>query len=168
MTADPFIDSLTNKTSPVPYDQVIVLSQKIINDSFYNMWVLADDTSPIRSINLKTRDGQTLTGKLKAPTIIVNVVDYTYMLYFQWNFNSGSMTLYTTDNPNDPTTKTFDLTNWVVAFGTTMSTTPAKSHPDTPNSIFSEGNYPTIRPELCQLCKTDGCAGYIFSCQVIY
>ncbi|RSL48510.1 hypothetical protein CEP54_012868 [Fusarium duplospermum] len=52
---------------------------------------------------------------------MVNVVDYTYMLYFQWNFKSGTMTLFTTDNPNDPTTKTFDLTKRVVAFGTALT-----------------------------------------------
>jgi len=121
MGSDPFIDSLTNKASPVPYDQAIFLSQKTINDAFYNMWLLADPTSPVRSINIKTRDGETLQGALNAPTVIVNVVDFSYMLYFQWNFKSGQMSLFTTDNPNDPTMKTFDVTNWIVAFGTSLS-----------------------------------------------
>lgn len=120
--SDAFIQSLVNKTSPKPYNQAVILSQKTINAAFANMWALADPTSPMRSINLQTRDGEKLQGELLAPTIIVNVVDFTYMLYFQWNFKSGTMTLFTTDNPSDPTTKTFDLTKWVVAFGTALST----------------------------------------------
>ncbi|EEU35081.1 uncharacterized protein NECHADRAFT_82426 [Fusarium vanettenii 77-13-4] len=118
---DPFIQSLVNKTSPKPYNQTVILSQKTINAAFANMWALADPTSPMRNITLQTRDGEKLQGELLAPTIIVNVVDFTYMLYFQWNFKSGTMTLFTTDNPNDPTTKTFDLTKWVVAFGTALT-----------------------------------------------
>jgi hypothetical protein len=127
-TDDPFINSLVSKTSAAPYDQAIFLSQKIINDAFANMWALADPTSPIRSIDIKTRDGQSITAQLKAPTVIVNVVDYSYMLYFQWNFASGAMTLYTTDNPNDPTTITFDVSNWTVAFGTSLSMHSCRLH----------------------------------------
>lgn len=119
---DPFVQSLVNKTSPIPYNQAVILSQKTINMAFSNMWILADPTSPIRTINIQTRDGEKLQGDLLAPTVIVNVVDFTHMLYFQWNFKSGSMTLYTSDDPNDPTTKTFDLSEWVVAFGTALST----------------------------------------------
>lgn len=115
-----FLDSLTNKTSPEPYDQVIFLSQATINAAFHSMWLLADDTSPIRSLDIKTRDGEEISGKLNAPTVIVNVVDFSYMLYFQWNFKSGTMKLYTTDNPNNPTMKTFDVSNWIVAFGTKL------------------------------------------------
>ncbi|KAI5461886.1 hypothetical protein BGZ63DRAFT_356267 [Mariannaea sp. PMI_226] len=118
---DPFIQSLVGKTTPTPYNQAVILSQKTINSAFSNMWLLADPTSPIRSIAISTRDGEKLQGELLAPTVIVNVVDFTYMLYFQWNFKSGSMTLYTTDDPNNPTTKTFDLTQWTVAFGTSLT-----------------------------------------------
>lgn len=120
-TDDPFINSLISKCSPAPYDQVIFLSQKTINDAFANMWALADPTSPIRSIDITTRDQETIKGKLKPPTVIINVVDADTMIYFQWNFESGSMTLFTTDNPNDPTTKTFDVSNWTVAFSTKLS-----------------------------------------------
>jgi len=121
MSTDPFITSLNSKCSPSPYDQALFLSQKIVNDGFNNMWLLADPTSPMRSVSIKTRDGSNITGILNAPTVIVNVVDFTAMLYFQWNFKSGSMTLYTTDDPNNPSTVTFKVDNWTVAFTTSLS-----------------------------------------------
>ncbi|KAJ6111870.1 hypothetical protein N7523_007931 [Penicillium sp. IBT 18751x] len=115
---DPFVNSLVNKTAPDPYQQAIFLSQKTINRAFLNMWELADPSSPIRSLNVRDRAGNRVTATLKAPTVLINVADNNaFMAYLQWNFDQGQMTLYTSDDPNDPATKTFDVANWVYAFG---------------------------------------------------
>ncbi|GIK05329.1 hypothetical protein Aspvir_009436 [Aspergillus viridinutans] len=85
------------------------------------MWAIADPSSSIRRIQIKTRSGEAILGQLKAPTVIVNVTDFNSMLYFQWNFSSGTMNLYTTEDPNNPDMKTFDLSGWTVAFRTSLS-----------------------------------------------
>lgn len=116
--SDPFVNSLVNKVAPDPYQQAIFLSQKTINQAFRNMWELADPASPIRYVKVQDRAGNTLTASLKPPTVLINVADNNnFMAYLQWNFDQGQMKLFTSANPSDPTIKTFDVSNWVYAFG---------------------------------------------------
>jgi hypothetical protein len=117
----PFVNSLVNKAAPDPYQQTIFLSQNTINHAFRNMWQLADPSSPIRSVNVRDRAGNTLTATLNPPTVLINVADNSgFMAYMQWNFDQGQIKLFTSANPSDPTMKTFDVSNWVYAFGSNI------------------------------------------------
>ena len=115
----PFMNSLINKANPSPYDQAIFLSEKTMNEGFANMWVFAEPNSPIRYCNIEARDGQYLRATLKAPTVIINVINNAPTLYFQWNFDKGVMGLY--QHITDPNPTEIDVTNWIVAFATTLS-----------------------------------------------
>jgi len=118
--ADPFTNSLVYKTSPIPWHQLLVLSQSLIDDAFWNMWAISDPTSPIKTFNMTVRGGGSMAGQLDAPQISLNVTSLIPQLYYLLKFQSGTLTLYTSDDPNDPTEKEWDVSGWVLAFPVTI------------------------------------------------
>lgn len=100
--ADAFNQSLVYKTNPDPWHQLVILSQSMINDAYWNMWAISDASSPIHKIAMKDRAGDTLTAKLEAPEVLVNVLNLSPQLWYILKFASGTMDLYTTDDPNNP------------------------------------------------------------------
>jgi hypothetical protein len=121
--ADTFTSSLVGKTNPSPYNQAIILSQIMIDNAFYNMWLLADDDSPLRKFKKKLKGSdESIDVKLAAPTIQLQVTTIDPQLYFMLNIKSGSVTLYASDDDDDDTTDTWDTTDWVVAFSVKIGT----------------------------------------------
>jgi hypothetical protein len=111
-----FAWSQTHRTNPNPYDQIIVLSQKTINDELYNMWAVAPDDSPLLSYSLHLRDGQTLDCQLDAPVISLQVNNQeSVQLYYYLKMLSGTLKLYVSNDPADLTMKSFDTTDWSIA-----------------------------------------------------
>ncbi|KAK0630858.1 hypothetical protein B0T17DRAFT_616462 [Bombardia bombarda] len=104
------------RTNPNPYDQIIVLSQKTINDELYNMWAVAPDDSPLLSYTLTLRDGQSLNCELNAPVISLQVNNQeSVQLYYYLQMLSGSLKLYVSNDPANMEMKTFDTTDWSIA-----------------------------------------------------
>ncbi|KAL1967188.1 hypothetical protein VTN77DRAFT_3479 [Rasamsonia byssochlamydoides] len=110
-----FTSSFVNKTNPDPYQQIIVLSQAMINDAFKNMWLIADDDSPIRHFKRKTRSGS-IDVTLGQPRVQLQVTTVDPQLYFMLSMTSGSLHLYVSDDPEDDSTKDWEIDNWVFAF----------------------------------------------------
>lgn len=112
-----FTNSLINGTNPNPYEQILVLSQKMINDAFYNMWVIADDDTPLHRFETSTRGGDTIdVEELGAPSVQLQVTTVDPQLYFLLPLTSGSMKLYTSSDPTDDTHVDIDIEDWVCAF----------------------------------------------------
>jgi len=124
-----FENSLFDKTSPEPWNQLIALSRETINQSLkalYEVTKAKDPMSqPLCHIELKTRTGgATLVANLNPCQVIPNVDFHgpeddakgIPMLYFQWNFASGEMVLPAAYGGT--ATKKFDVRGWKVAFGT--------------------------------------------------
>jgi hypothetical protein len=112
-----FIDSLITKTNPTPYHQLVVLSQLMINNGLYNMWAIADDSSPLHTLPDVTVDGAggLPDGQLKAPIIRLHVASMDGpQLWYYVNFDSGTLKLYDTEK-ND-TMKSWDVSGWSFAF----------------------------------------------------
>lgn len=124
MASNNFEQSLLGLTNSSPWDQAIFLSSQTINDAFKNMFYLAKATDPkfkpVCYIDMNTRVGK-IQATLKPSTVILNVEQPKGPpIYFQWNIDSGVMSLYTSDDPNDYTTTDFNISGWTVAFTTRM------------------------------------------------
>lgn len=112
-----FTQSQVYKTNPNPYDQIIVLSQATINESFANMWAIAPDDSPLLSFAKTQRDGQYINGTLAAPRISLQAQQRDLqLLYYYLNFDSGTLKLYVSDDSNDSTMTEFDISGWIICF----------------------------------------------------
>lgn len=124
-----FENSLIDKSSPEPWNQLIALSRETINEGLKDLYEVtkAKDpmSTPVCHIDLKSRTSDAhLIANLNPSQVIPNV-DYSGpaddpekvpMLYFQWNFESGTLTLPADYVGTD--TKIFDVRGWKVAFGT--------------------------------------------------
>jgi hypothetical protein len=111
-----FTNSFINGTNPTPYEQILVLSQKMINDAFNNMWVIADDDSPLHHFKTSTRGGDKIDTDLGPPSVQLQVTTVDPQLYFLLPLTSGSMTHYLSNDPDDDTHVDIDIENWVCAF----------------------------------------------------
>ncbi|KAK3373916.1 hypothetical protein B0T24DRAFT_679302 [Lasiosphaeria ovina] len=117
-----FTYSQVYKTNPNPYDQIIVLSQKTINDELFNMWAVAPDDSPLLSYTLNLRDGQSLSSQLDAPVISLQVNNQeSVQLYYYLKMLSGTLKLYVSNDPADMDMKEFDTTDWSIAIPVKIS-----------------------------------------------
>ena len=114
-----FQNSLVNDTTPQPYDQLIVLSQEMINTAFYNMWKWAPSKSQLKNFNYTSPDGS-CTGTLNAPKISLHVTTTDPELYYFMEFSSGTVSLYT-NPPPDNTLTTLDAKGLIFAFPVTLS-----------------------------------------------
>lgn len=114
--SSPFLQSQVNKTNPDPYQQIVVLSQATINDTLYNMWLLAPDDSPLLAFKEKIRGAGSIDTKLAAPKISLQVTTADPQLYYLLEFESGTLELYVSNDDDDDTKKSFDVSGWVFAF----------------------------------------------------
>lgn len=113
--------SLINQTDPSPYAQVIVLAQSMINDAFQNMWILADDDSPMKHFKKASRGGDSLDVYLGAPNVSLQVTTRDPELYYYLVMNSGKVKLYLSDDPDDDSNVEWPVNNWVFAFSVKIS-----------------------------------------------
>ena len=117
-----YIKSLIEKTNPEPYEQIIVLSQKMINAAFHNMWILADDKSPLRHVNQKNRAQEFIETDLGPPKVQLQVTTDDPELYYLLKMTKGSLKIYTTNDPNDQTAIEWQIKDWVFAFSVKIGT----------------------------------------------
>ncbi|KAK6526112.1 hypothetical protein TWF281_011149 [Arthrobotrys megalospora] len=108
-----------NDTNPYPYDQLVVLSQSLINDSFHNMHLLADDSDPIKRFHYGKQNDEHdhVNVQLAAPTIQLQATKNFPQLYFIMNMISGTLHLdVSSEDDDDSIWKDYDTTGWVFAF----------------------------------------------------
>ncbi|PVF91370.1 hypothetical protein CPB86DRAFT_770749 [Serendipita vermifera] len=106
-------------TNPTPYHQLIVQSQRMINDAFWNMWAIADQNSPLHSLEVNVDNVGGLKGKLDAPVLSLKVTSSVPNLYFLVTFKSGELKLNTSD-------KTWTTNAWVFSFPVNIGTNVLK------------------------------------------
>jgi hypothetical protein len=145
-----FNSSFVNKTNPSPYGQIIVLSQGMINRAFKQMWKLADDDSPLKTFTKNLRDGS-MDVKLKAPSVHIHVTTPDPLLYFLMSMKSGSLTLYTSEDADDNTTKTWDVTDWIFAFSVTIAQKKIDKNSTEYSDVMSQMGLPEEDFSLAQL-----------------
>ncbi|KAI0148181.1 hypothetical protein F4776DRAFT_606501 [Hypoxylon sp. NC0597] len=143
--SDAFTRSLVQRTNPSPYDQVIFLSQEMINKAFHNMWALTlkRNPSPLREFKKSYRTGD-IDIKLDAPTIKLMVTTrQDPQLYFMLNMKSGTIATYVSSNPDDDTKKKFDVTGWKFGFAVKLaSKTVEKNDPRFSAAVTQAGFSP--------------------------
>ncbi|KAI1490629.1 hypothetical protein F5X96DRAFT_669502 [Biscogniauxia mediterranea] len=110
-----FQDSYVTDTSPYPYDQIIVLSQKVINAGFKNMWKIAqgDDDSPLKHFK-KTSHGEYIDSDVGVPSVKVHVESRGPILYFLLSLTRGELVVY--ENDDSDNLLKFDIKDWILAF----------------------------------------------------
>ena len=111
-----YISSLIEKTNPEPYEQIIVLCQKMINEAFNNMWMLADDDSPLSHFKYKNRAGEYIDTDLGPPKVQLVVTTDDPQLYYLLAMSQGSLKIYTTDDADDPADIEWTIDGWIFAF----------------------------------------------------
>lgn len=113
-------DTYASKTNPDPYDQIIVLSQKVINAGFKTMWKLAqaDDDSPLKHFK-KSIHGQYIDSDVGVPSVRLHVGSKEPMLHFLLSLTKGKLSVYESDESEDALE--WDIKNWVLAFNVTIS-----------------------------------------------
>ncbi|KAL5592277.1 hypothetical protein FOBRF1_013303 [Fusarium oxysporum] len=115
--------SYISSTDPNPFHQLIVLSQKTINDAFKNMWSLAqlDDESPLTHFKEKLRSGDYLDTDIGIPSVQLQVTTKDPMLYFMLRMTSGTLFLYLTEDPDNDSHIEWPINDWVFAFSVTLA-----------------------------------------------
>ena len=123
--SDAYTLSLIGKTNPEPYEQIIVLSQKMINEAFHNMWTLADHDSPLHHFEYEERSGEYIKTDLGPPKVQLHVTTQQTQLYYLLAMNKGSLKIYTTKVKKDNDHIEWVIKDWVVAFSVTIGTAHA-------------------------------------------
>ncbi|KAB2569531.1 hypothetical protein DBV05_g11796 [Lasiodiplodia theobromae] len=109
--------SFFDYTNPEPYHQLVVQSQKMINAAFWNMWMLADDQSPMHMLTVSVPGVGSIESKLGEPTIKLHVESNSPTLYYLVKCHSGTLKLVVgNDAP-----KSWDVSDWVFAFPVTVT-----------------------------------------------
>ncbi|KEY75552.1 hypothetical protein BA78_0796 [Aspergillus fumigatus] len=113
-------DNFVSRTNPDPYDQIIVLSQKVINAGFKNMWKLAqgDDDSPLTHFK-KSIHGEYIEADVGIPSVKLHVESREPMLYFLLALKNGEMAVYESDDSD--TLFKWDIKDWVLAFNVVIN-----------------------------------------------
>ncbi|KAF9779929.1 hypothetical protein IL306_001057 [Fusarium sp. DS 682] len=115
--------SYISSTDPNPFHQLIVLSQKTINDAFKNMWKLAqlDDESPLTHFKEKLRSGDYLDTDIGIPSVQLQVTTKVPMLYFMLRMTNGTLFLYLTEDPDNDSHIEWPVNDWVFAFSVSIA-----------------------------------------------
>ncbi|KAL7910308.1 hypothetical protein GGI35DRAFT_479170 [Trichoderma velutinum] len=116
--------SYINSTDASPWDQMIVISQKVINESFKNMWEVAqldDATSPLKHYERTTRAGEYLKFDVGVPSVELQTVPKDQLLYFMLRMTGGSCFIYLSDNQDDDSHINWQINDWVFAFSVSIA-----------------------------------------------
>lgn len=119
-----FITSQVNDTNPGSYDQVLILSQSIINRSLKANYEKQPTDSKMRNVDFSMGDLGSIKGGLEAPEVQFRLTkgDKSLKSYFFVKFQTGAtMSLRTSDKKE----KRFELGGSVFAF----PVKPSKSCP---------------------------------------
>lgn len=114
-------DGYIKLTDPNPYHQVIVVSQKVINNGFKNMWNLAKmnpDPSPLKHFK-QSSHGESLESDIGIPSVRLQVTSTDPMLYFMLSLKEGKLILFKSEDGDD--TFQWDIKDWTFAFSVAIS-----------------------------------------------
>lgn len=120
--ADAYEKSLVEKTNPEPYDQIIVLSQKVVNEAFHNMWILAPDKSPLTYFKYEDRARQYIKTDLGAPRVELQVTRADPQLYYRMAMTKGSLKIFKTTDPDNDDHVEWQIQDWSFAFSVQIGT----------------------------------------------
>ena len=123
--SDAYKSSLIGKTNPEPYEQIIVVCQKMINDAFTNMWSvsqLIDPNSSLVHFKQSFRSGDKIEVDLGPPEVQLQIVPQDPQLYYLLKMENGSLFLYTTEDANNNAHIEWSIKNWVFAFSVKIGT----------------------------------------------
>ncbi|KAI1415786.1 hypothetical protein F5Y13DRAFT_155310 [Hypoxylon sp. FL1857] len=151
--SDAFTRSLIGKTDPSPYDQVIFLSQEMINKAFHHMWALTPKKNPppLRVFKQSYRTGD-INITLDAPTIKLMVTTkQDPQLYFMLNINSGTIETYISSDPNDNTKKKFDVAGWKFGFAVKLASKIVEKSDPRFSSVVTQAGFSPDTYSLAQL-----------------
>lgn len=115
--------SYIDSTDANPWDQMIILSQKVINESFDNMWQLAqldDGTSPLKYFERITRTQEYIKADIGVPSVQLQTIPKNELLYFMLRMTSGSCFIYLSDDSSDDSHIDWQINDWVFAFSVTI------------------------------------------------
>lgn len=115
--------SQVNQTNPSPYDQIFILSEAVINDSFKDMFPQPVAFTRQDKEALQTRrTGQWISGgQVGPPSVRMHVEERSpaFMMWFTLEFTGGRIHLRTTAPWESPAKyNNFDLTGWRLVFKT--------------------------------------------------
>ena len=111
-----YTSSLIEKTNPEPYEQIIVLCQKLINDAFKNTWKLAEDGSPLLHFKTSNRAQEHIETDLGPPKVRLQVTTQDLQLYYLMSMTKGSLMIYTTQDVKNEDKIQWEIKDWVFAF----------------------------------------------------
>ncbi|KAI4862027.1 hypothetical protein F4820DRAFT_464061 [Hypoxylon rubiginosum] len=143
-------DTYASKTNPDPYDQIIVLSQKVINAGFKTMWKLAqaDDDSPLKHFK-KSIHGQYIDSDVGVPSVRLHVGSKEPMLHFLLSLTKGKLSVYESDESEDALE--WDIKNWVLAFNVTINQKQVTKASDEYKKFQKRASLPESDFSLAQL-----------------
>ncbi|PYH40188.1 uncharacterized protein BP01DRAFT_370097 [Aspergillus saccharolyticus JOP 1030-1] len=143
-------DSFIANTSPDPYDQIIVLSQKVINAGFNSMWKLAqgDDESPLTHFH-KSIHGESIDATVGPPSVQLHVESHEPMLYFLLALKTGTIILYKSQESDD--TISLAVNNWVLAFNVVINQKKITKDSDEYKQFKERAGLPESNFSLAQL-----------------
>lgn len=114
--------SQVNETNPSPYDQVFILSEAVINQSFQAMFPMPVPFSRQDKEAVRTRQtGQWISnGMVSAPQVSIHVEERSpaYLTLFTLPFTSGMIHLRTSPRGARDTFQNFPLGGWKLVFKT--------------------------------------------------
>ena len=119
---DSYVESLIAKTNPDPYDQIIVLCQKMINEAFHNMWSLAPDKSHLPHFEYVDRASQYIRTSLGAPSVKLQVTKADPQLYYRMAMTNGSFRIFTTNDSRNDDHIEWQIRDWIFAFSVQIGT----------------------------------------------
>ncbi|KAI1634143.1 hypothetical protein F4809DRAFT_643773 [Biscogniauxia mediterranea] len=143
-------DIYVTDTSPLPYHQIIVLSQKVINAGFKNMWKIAqgDDDSPLKHFKKKIHE-EYIDSDVSVPSVGLHVESREPMLYFLLSLTKGELVVYKNDD-SDNLLK-FDIKDWVLAFNVVINQKQITKDSDKYNEFKERAGLPESNFSLAQL-----------------
>ncbi|KAI5926245.1 hypothetical protein F4810DRAFT_656079 [Camillea tinctor] len=143
-------DSYVSDTSPIPYHQIIVLSQKVINAGFKNMWKIAqgDDNSPLKHFK-KSIHGEYIDSDVGVPSVQLHVKSREPMLYFLLSLTKGELAVYESDESEN--LLTWDINDWVLAFNVVIDQKQISKDSDKYKEFKERAGLPESNFSLAQL-----------------
>ncbi|KAL4815456.1 hypothetical protein BDW67DRAFT_176276 [Aspergillus spinulosporus] len=147
--------SRVNQTDPSPYDQVFILSEKVINEAFEAMFPTPVPFSRQDKEAVRTRrTGQWIANaRVRAPRISIHVEERNpaYLMLFTLSFDSGRIHLRTSPPGAPSTFGNFPLAGWKLVFKTRIASKVLNSS-DPKYSIYqSSAGFRDSVFELAQL-----------------
>ncbi|KAH8802583.1 hypothetical protein F5884DRAFT_738213 [Xylogone sp. PMI_703] len=141
------------------YDQVIAMTQYLINSGFSNLYLANQANNPPEPFTLADRgDGQLKDCLLDAPAVMVDIVSgSTAKVIYYMKFLQGTCLIYRSTDTKDNSMTNDDMTGWVLAFPVDLKfsdVSDPKKILEIKSKITKPGNY-TIQQLLVDMSTAD-------------